>query len=76
MANKDLIDKSKRELEKIINYWDMVKIENYTNNEYYWYEESHYRPILGKMILKRVFEENFDRDISLPENFGVYRKKF
>lgn len=75
MANKDLIDKSKRELEKIINYWDMVKVENYTNNEYYWYEESHYRPILGKMILKRVFEENFDRDISLPENFGVYRKK-
>lgn len=75
IANKDLIDESRKELQKIISYWDMVEIKDFTDNEYYWYEESHYRPILGKIILKQIFKENFNREVSIPENFGIYKEK-
>lgn len=74
-ANKEIIEKSKIELQKITNYWDFVKLDGYTNDEYYWYEESHYRPILGRMILKRIFGENFRDDIEIPNNFGEYKEK-
>ncbi len=74
MANKDLIDKSRKELQKIISYWDMVEIKGFTDNEYYWYEESHYRPILGRKILKQIFKENYTRNVEIPNNFGIYKK--
>ncbi len=74
-ANKEIIEKSKIELQKITNYWDFVKLDGYTNDEYYWYEESHYRPILGRMILKRIFGENFRDNIEIPNNFGEYKEK-
>ena len=73
VANKDLIDKSKKELQKITSYWDMVVIKGFTDNEYYWYEESHYRPILGRIILKRIFEDKFSKNINIPKNFGKYK---
>lgn len=77
VANKDLIDKSRVELQKITSYWDMVKIDSFTDDEYYWYEESHYRPILGEIILKTIFKDDFDLipKIQPKENFGKYVEK-
>lgn len=74
ITNKDLIDESRIELQKITPYWDMVEIKNFTDNEYYWYEESHYRPILGRIILKRIFKEKFSKAIDIPDNFGIHKK--
>ena len=75
IINKDLIDISRKELQKITSYWDMVEIKGYTDNEYYWYEESHYRPILGKIILKKIFKENYKEEIEIPKNFGEFKIK-
>lgn len=75
IANKDLIDNSRIELQKITDYWDMVEIKDFTDDEYYWYEQSHYRPILGRIILKRIFEEKFSEDTDVLNNFGVYKEK-
>lgn len=75
IANKDLIDESRRELQKITSYWDMVDIRDFTDNEYYWYEESHYRPNLGRRMLKQIFKENFERNIYILKNFGCYKIK-
>ena len=77
VANKDLIDKSRLELQKITSYWDMVKIDSFTDDEYYWYEESHYRPILGEIILKTIFKDDFNLipKIQPKENFGKYVEK-
>ena len=75
MANKGLINESRKELQKIISYWDMVEIKGFTNNEYYWYEESHYRPILGRKILKQIFKENYTRNVEIPNYFGIYKEK-
>ena len=75
IANRKVIEESKIELQKKTGYWDFVQLDKYTNNEYYWYEESHYRPVLGRMILKRIFNENFEENIKVPNNFGKYKQK-
>ena len=74
-ANESLIEKSKEELLKITNFWDFAVLDKYTTDEYYWYEESHYRPILGRKIFKRIYNKKFTRNEEIDKNFGKYQRK-
>lgn len=73
LANSKLIEESKKELLKITKFWDFAILDKYTTDEYYWYEESHYRPILGRKILKKIYKENFTGDEEYDKDFGIYR---
>ena len=68
--HQELTERAKEELAKITDYWDFSGLNDITTNNYYWYETSHYRHIVGKMMLERMGLHDFD--IEVPENFGVY----
>ena len=77
LVNKKLIDNSKTELQKITDFWDFSNIPVYCKEEYYWYEDSHFRPMLSDAILKTIFKENFDLIPALDtnKNFGIFLRK-
>lgn len=75
LANRELIEESKKEVLKVTSFWDFAMLDKYTTDEYYWYEESHYRPILGRKIFKRIYKDKFTGDSEYDKNFGVYKEK-
>ena len=62
----------KLNLQKRISYWDFSGLNSVTQNNYFWYETSHPRPIVGNWILNRMFQK---ADSTLPQDFGVYKIK-
>lgn len=63
----------KVELSKIYPIWDFsgfhqVATEKISNEMLYYWEASHYKKLVGKMILRRIFDQ---ADDSNPANFGV-----
>ncbi|MCF2673697.1 hypothetical protein [Fusobacterium varium] len=44
--NLKYLKEVKSKLSLITDYWDFVELNEYTENEYYWYENSHYRPMV------------------------------
>jgi hypothetical protein len=58
----------KKELAKITDYYDFSGLNTITTDNYYYYETSHYRTIVGDMILNRIFGYP---DIKVPHDFGV-----
>lgn len=56
----------KNELAKLTNYYDFSGLNSITTNNYYYYETSHYRDVVGELIKKRLFDSNYDK------SFGVY----
>lgn len=58
----------KKELAKITDYYDFSGLNTVTTDNYYFYETSHYRTIVGDMILKKIFGYP---NISVPEDFGI-----
>lgn len=69
--NLEEFDEFKRELAEITSYYDFSGLNDITKNNYYYYETSHYRPLVGDMIVNRIFNE--------PENddskFGYWVTK-
>jgi len=59
----------KRELSKITNYYDFSGLNKITISNYYYYETSHYRNIVGEMIKARIYGLNDDN------TFGNYITK-
>ncbi len=55
-------------LSKITNFYDFSGLNSITTNNYYYYETSHYRPIVGRMMLARMFD---DGSVRVPDDFGV-----
>ncbi|MGL4997537.1 MAG: hypothetical protein ACRC5T_00900, partial [Cetobacterium sp.] len=53
--NPENLNAFKNRLLELTNYWDFAELNKFTENNYYWYEASHYRPILGELILKKIF---------------------
>lgn len=49
-------DEFKRELANITDFYDFSGVNDITKNNYYYYETSHYRPMVGDMIVQRIFE--------------------
>jgi hypothetical protein len=59
----------KKELAAITDYYDFSGLNSITTNNYYYYETSHYRPLVGDMMLKVMFERP---DVKVPRDFGFH----
>ncbi|MEG1847321.1 MAG: hypothetical protein RRX92_03055 [Lachnospiraceae bacterium] len=70
--HKESTEMAKDRLGKITGYWDFSGLNSITTDDYYWYETSHYRHNVGKMILERIY--GIDTGETLPTDFGVYRE--
>ncbi len=69
-SNKEVTEDAKKQLQKITSYWDFSGDNDITTNNLYWYETSHYRNIVGTMIMEKMF--NIDLGVEIPNNFGQY----
>ena len=58
----------KYQLSKLTNFYDFSGLNSITTNNYYFYETSHYRTLVGDMILDRIFHT----PAKLPDNFGIF----
>lgn len=74
-TNKEKLLEFKSKLSEITSYWDFNSINQITTNNYYWYETSHYRGIVGDMILKRIYGDQYKKEIKVPEGFGEFINK-
>jgi hypothetical protein len=61
-----------RQLASITNYTDFSGINKITTNNFFYYETSHYRPIVGEAMINYAFYNK--RIDSIPE-FGAFIKK-
>lgn len=73
-SDKEKISYFKERLAEVTSYWDFNQINEITQNNYYWYETSHYRELVGDMILKKIFQDDYDKVVEVPADFGVYVK--
>lgn len=55
-------------LSKITPFYDFSGLNSVTTNNYYYYETSHYRPNVGRLMLARMFN---DHDVQVPDDFGT-----
>ncbi len=67
-AGPDELDRFKRALAELTDFWDFSGFNTVTTNRYYYYETWHFRTIAGDMVLARI---SGDRDAAVPEDFGV-----
>ncbi len=70
--NAEALMDVKGRLAQLTDYYDFSGFNSTTLNEMNYYEESHYRYLVGDMIVKRIFG---DSDIGLPQDFGVFVTK-
>jgi len=59
----------KRELVKISPFWDFAYLNSITTDNYYFYETSHYRELVGRMILERL---GYLKTKTAHKDFGKY----
>lgn len=57
----------KKGLAKIMDYYDFSGLNSITTNNYYYYETSHFRPLVGDMMLARMVGSP---RVSVPADFG------
>lgn len=57
----------KKELSKVTEFYDFSGLNNITINNYFYYETSHYRTIVGNMIIDTIFNNS--------KNFGILVSK-
>ena len=58
----------KKRLAGITDYYDFSGLNSVTENNYFYFETSHYRPIVGEFIKSRIFG---DANCTCPDDFGV-----
>lgn len=62
----------KEELAKHTNFYDFSGFNSVTANNFNYYDDQHYRYLVGDMIVKRIFGYG---NINVPEDFGVLMTK-
>ena len=67
-TNLQEFNEFKRRLVQLTNYYDFSGLNDVTTNNYYYYETSHYRPLVGDMIVNRIFHDG-------NKDFGAYVTK-
>lgn len=67
-TNMQLFLKFKRELAKITSYYDFSGLNTITIDNIYYHETSHYRQMVGDMMLKRMFGYPA---VAVPADFGI-----
>lgn len=70
--NRELHYDFLKKLSNITDFYDFGGINKVTTNNYFYYEASHYRPIIGKAISKYI---QFNQKIDSIPDFGVYITK-
>ncbi|MCW9026147.1 MAG: hypothetical protein OQJ77_02420, partial [Thiovulaceae bacterium] len=60
------------DISQITDFYDFSGYNTITTNDCNYYEESHYRPFIGKIIAARIFN---DKSIEIPNDFGVFVTK-
>jgi len=61
-----------KDISKLTDFYNFATYNTITNNDCNYYEDSHYRPQVGKFIAARIFN---DKNITLPTDFGEFIKK-
>jgi len=61
-----------KDIANITNFHDFSGYNSITTNNCNYYETSHYRPHIGKLIAGRIFK---DTNLSIPKDFGVWVTK-
>ncbi len=62
----------KEKLAQVTDYWDFSGFNTITTNNYYYYETSHYRTIVGDLIICRMINCT---NLNVPKDFGVFITK-
>ena len=57
-----------REISNITDFYDFSGYNTITLNNCNYYEESHYRPLVGEIIASRIFN---DKTVKVPKDFGI-----
>jgi hypothetical protein len=57
-----------KKLAAITDFYDFSGLNSVTTDNYYHYELSHYRPVVGEMIIARILSEE---SVRVPDDFGV-----
>jgi len=65
--NQTLYNQFKKRLSNITDYYDFSNPNPINNDLRYWHEASHYKLLVGDLILKRIY----NNDTSIP-NFGIH----
>lgn len=68
-AGPDELDRFKRELAGLADFWDFSGFNSITTNRYYYYETWHFRNLVGDMILSRM---SGNKNENVPKDFGVF----
>ncbi len=68
-AGPDEMDRFRREVAGLTDFWDFSGLNSITINTYYYYEAWHFRGIVGDMILSRMFGY---QNTNVPKDFGVF----
>jgi hypothetical protein len=58
-----------QELLTVTDYWDFSGYNSITMNDCNYYDSSHYRPEIGKLIAAKIFK---NKNISVPSDFGTF----
>ncbi len=61
-----------RNISEITSFYDFTGYNSVTKDNCNYYEMSHYRPQVGKLIAGRIFN---DKSINIPSDFGKYIEK-
>ncbi len=69
-TDKAILEDAKNKVSEITDFWDFTGLNEITENNYYWAETSHYRLLVGRMILEKVF--SIDLGVECPDDFGTY----
>jgi hypothetical protein len=59
----------KEKLAQVTEYWDFSGLNTITSNNYYYYETSHYRIMVGDLIICRMTNCT---NMKVPDDFGVF----
>ena len=78
--NKNMMDtfvlkdykKYLNDIVSLTDFYDFSGYNSVTNNNTNYYETSHYRPHVGKLIARKIFN---DKELDVPADFGIYRAK-
>lgn len=65
------LDTFRRRLVELTDYYDFSGLNEVATDPYNFYEESHFRPLVGRKILQRIFGDAPEN----PEGFGVHVTK-
>lgn len=61
-----------KDISSMTGFYDFSGYNSVTENDCNYYEMSHYRPYVGKLIAGRIFN---DKTINIPNDFGKFIKK-